>query len=52
MYELKDGQNAHDYLKKLKEKGILGGIALDDKRILTAATELNDEDEINLYLSL
>ncbi len=52
VYELKDGQNAHDYLKKLKEKGILGGIALDDKRILTAATELNDEDEINLYLSL
>ncbi len=52
VYELKDGQNAQIYLEMLKEKGILGGIALDNKRILTAATELNDEDEIKLYLSL
>ena len=51
-YELKSGQNAEEYLAMLEEKGILGGIALDDKRILTAATELNDDDEIELYLSL
>lgn len=51
-YELKSEQNAQEYLAMLKERGILGGIALDDKRILTAATELNDEEEIELYLSL
>ena len=52
VYEVKDGQNARTHLENLKEKGVLGGVALDDKRILTAATELNDIDEINLYLSL
>ena len=52
VYELKDGQNARQHLAKLKNNGILGGIALDEKRILTAATELNDEEEIELYLSL
>ncbi len=52
VYELKENQNAQEYLEMLKQKGILGGIALDDKRILVAATELNDDDEIKLYLSL
>ena len=51
-YELKENQNAQEYLQMLKEKGILGGIALDEKRILTAVTELNDNEEIELYLSL
>ena len=52
VYELNSSQNAIEYLQYLKQNGILGGVALDDKRILTAVTELNDTDEINLYLSL
>lgn len=49
VYETKD-KNSSIHIEKLKENGVLGGIALDDKRILTAATEINDDDEINLYL--
>lgn len=37
-------------LEKLKSAGILGGIKLDDKKILVAATEMNTDEEIDLYV--
>ncbi|MDD3237880.1 MAG: aminomethyl-transferring glycine dehydrogenase subunit GcvPA [Candidatus Gastranaerophilales bacterium] len=45
--EVEDSDN---YLKKLKEAGILGGLKLDDKKILVATTELNNQSQIDLYL--
>lgn len=44
-------ENSGEFLKKLKENRILGGIKLDEHRILVAATEMNTEEEINLYAS-
>lgn len=38
------------FLAKLKEKNILGGIKLDDKRVLVCATEMNTEDELLDYI--
>lgn len=38
------------FLAKLKENKILGGIKLDSKRILVAATEMNTDQEINKYI--
>lgn len=38
------------FLAKLKEKNILGGLKLDDKKILVAATEMNTDEEIELYI--
>ena len=34
----------------MKEKNILAGVKLDDSNILVSTTELNDIDEINLYV--
>lgn len=36
-------------LEKLKNNGILGGFAIDEKRILVSATEMNTGDEILRY---
>lgn len=41
--------NADNFLEKLKSKNIIGGLKLDDKRILVAATEMNTDEEISLY---
>ena len=38
------------FLSNLKRNGILGGIKLDDKRILVAATEMITEEDIELYV--
>ena len=43
--------NSDEILKKLKNNNILGGIKLDDKKILVCATEMNTEEEIELYIS-
>lgn len=43
--------NSDEILKKLKNNNILGGIKLDDKKILVCATEMNTEEEIELYVS-
>ncbi len=43
-------QNADEFLTNLKENGILGGIKLDDRHILVAATEMITEEDINFYL--
>ncbi len=47
--EVKD---ADMFLAKLKEHNILGGIKLDSTHILVSATEMNTEEEIELYADL
>ena len=42
--------SADKFLKKLKSKGIIGGIKIDDKKVLVCATEMNTEEEIEKYL--
>lgn len=41
--------NADKFLADLKEKNIIGGLKLDDKRILVATTEMTSDDELELY---
>lgn len=41
--------NADKFLAELKEKNILGGLKLDEQRILVATTEMNTEEELDLY---
>ena len=43
--------NADEFLAKLKHQGILGGIKLDENRILVCATEMNTKEEIELYIN-
>jgi glycine dehydrogenase subunit 1 len=43
--------NSDEFLSKLKSVNILGGIKLDDKRILVCATEMNSEEEIQSYVN-
>lgn len=42
--------NSDKFLAKLKTKNIIGGLKLDDKKILVAATEMNTDEEIDLYI--
>ena len=44
-------ENADKFLTKLKANNILGGFQLDEKHILVAATEMNSEEDIDLYVS-
>lgn len=37
------------FLADLKQKNIIGGLRLDEKRILVATTEMNSDDELELY---
>ena len=43
--------DADKYLDKLKETNILGGIKLDDKKVLVAVTEMISDEDIDLYLT-
>lgn len=43
-------ENTAKMLSKLKEKGIIGGLKLDNNKILVAATEMNTEEDINAYV--
>ena len=43
-------ESSDRFLKKLKENGVLGGIKLDEKRILVAATEMISDEDIEKYL--
>lgn len=38
------------FLAKLKERNILGGIKLDQTKILVAATEMNSDEEVEQYI--
>lgn len=42
--------NSDKFLAKLKSQNIIGGLKLDDKKILVAATEMNTDEEIDLYI--
>ena len=43
--------NSEKFLAHMKEKGILAGVKLDENHILVSVTELNDDIEINEYVS-
>ena len=43
--------DAEKFLSKLKSNNIIGGLKLDEKRILTAATEMITEEDIERYLA-
>ena len=42
--------NSKQFLDKLKESGILGGIMLDNRHVLVCTTEMNTEEEIVNYI--
>lgn len=42
--------NAGDFLARLENNNILGGIKLDDKKILVATTEMISDEDIDLYI--
>jgi glycine dehydrogenase subunit 1 len=42
-------ENADKFLSDLKSKNILGGLKLDETKILVATTEMNSDDELELY---
>lgn len=42
--------NADKFLSKLKENNILGGIKIDNKRILVCTTEMNTQEDIVNYI--
>lgn len=44
--------NADEFLSKLKSNNILGGLKLDDNKILVCATEMNTKEEIEEYVKL
>lgn len=44
-------ENADKFLSDLKAKNIIGGLKLDEKRVLIAATEMTTEEEISLMAS-
>lgn len=43
--------NADEFLEKLKDNNILGGIKLSATKILVAATEMTTDEEIDKYIS-
>lgn len=42
--------NADDFLARLENNNILGGIKLDDKKILVTTTEMISDEDIDLYI--
>lgn len=44
-------ENADKFLAKLKENKIIGGIKIDDTKVLVATTEMNSDEEIEKYIS-
>ena len=45
-------ENSDKFLAKLKEKGIIGGLKLSNKKILVAATEMNSDEDIEKYVNI
>ena len=45
-------EDADKFLATLKENKIIGGIKIDDKKVLVATTEMNSDEEIEKYVSL
>lgn len=44
-------ENSDKFLAKLKESKIIGGIKIDDRKVLVATTEMNSDEEIEKYVS-
>lgn len=44
-------ENSDNFLAELDAKNIMGGLKLDDRCILVAATEMNTKEEIDAYVS-
>jgi len=44
--------DADKFLAKLKENNIIGGLKLDNTKILVSVTEMNSEEEIDRYIEL
>lgn len=44
--------DADKFLAKLKDNCIIGGLKLDNNKILVAATEMNSEEDIELYVNV
>ena len=49
--KMKEGINTDTFLAKLKENNILGGIKIDNEKVLITTTEFNDEEEIASYIN-
>lgn len=45
-------KNADDFIKTMKNNGILAGIKLDDNKMLVCTTEVNTKEEIEKYINL
>lgn len=43
--------NSDKFLEKLKTNGILGGLKLDENKVLVATTELTAENDLELYIA-
>ena len=44
-------ENADKFLDNLKQNNILGGLKIDDNRILVCTTEMNTDEEIESYIN-
>lgn len=44
--------NADKFLAKLKENNIIGGLKLEENQVLVATTEMNSEEELELYCKI
>lgn len=45
-------KNSDKFLAKLKENNIIGGLKIDESKVLISVTEMNTEEEIDTYVSL
>ncbi len=45
-------KNSDNFLAKLKENNIIGGLKIDETKVLISVTEMNTEEEIDIYVSL
>lgn len=45
-------KNSDKFLAKLKENNIIGGLKIDETKVLISVTEMNTEEEIDTYISL
>ena len=42
--------DSDEFLSKLKEKGIIGGLKISNKKVLICATEMNSDEDIDKYI--
>lgn len=47
-----EAENADIFIQKMKEKGIIAGLRLNNNQILVCTTEINTKEEINKYIEL